>query len=184
VVIIPSVQEFKRNQQGSISLVVFSLFLVTISSLLVITDIAAIGIAKRSLTQATEAAAQRGVRNLDKSAYYNGEFDASTQVRNLLGMGPGDPGVPIDCSKAIGDAQGALSDWSYGPKSLRRVEISNLSISSIECDGYGIQLVTRATARLPLVLPFANLTSVVITSTVSTTNQRAKGFSPFGIRIF
>lgn len=184
MVIIRFIQEFRRNEKGSISLVVFSLFLVTISSLLVITDISAIGIAKRSLTQATEAAAQRGVRNLDKSAYYKGEFDASTQVRNLLGIGPSDPGVPIDCSKAIGDAQGALSDWSNGPKSLRRVEIRNLSISRIECDGFGIQLVTSATARLPVVLPFANLTSVEITSSVSTTNQRTSGFSPFGIRIF
>lgn len=178
------VRGFSENEEGSISLVVFALFITTVSTLLVVTDIAAIGIAKRSLTQATEAAAQRGVRNLNESAYYKGEFDASTQVRNLLGVGPSDPGVPIDCSKAIGDAQGALLDWSYGPKPLRRVEISNLSISKLECDGFGIQLVTRATAHLPLTIPFVNLNSVVITSTVATKNERSSGFSPFGIRIF
>ena len=182
--LINKVRDFAKNEEGSISLVVISLFLVTISALLVITDIAAIGVAKRSLTQATEAAAQRGIRNLDQTAYYQGEYDASTEVRKILGMGPTDPGVPIDCSKAIDDARGALSDWSNGPKTLRRIEISNLSISQIDCDGFGIQLVTRATARLPLVVPFANLTSVEINSTVSTLNQRAKGFSPFGIRIF
>ena len=178
------IRQFIQNESGSISLIVFSLFLTTVASLLVITDIAAVGIAKRTLTQATESAAQRGVRNLDKSAYYRGEFDATTQVQNFLGMGPVDPGVPIDCSKAIGDAQSALSDWSNGPKSLRRVEITNLSISEIHCDGFGIQLITRATARLPLVVPFANLNSVEISSNVSTTNKRAEGFSPFGIRIF
>ncbi|MEY3894023.1 MAG: hypothetical protein RIR78_801 [Actinomycetota bacterium] len=182
--VIYQIRRFSKNERGSISLVVFSLFLTTVTSLLVITDIAAVGIAKRSLTQATESAAQRGVRNLDKGAYYKGEFDATTQVQNLLGMGPTDPGIPIDCSRAIGDAQGALMDWSNGPKTLRRVEITNLRISQIECDGFGIQLITHATVRLPLVLPFAHLNSIEISSTVATTNKRLGGFSPFGIRIF
>jgi len=173
-----------RSESGSISLVVMALFVVSLSSILVITDVAAVAIAKRSLTQATEAAAQRGVRNLDKTSYYRGEFDATTQARNLFGIGPSDPGVPIDCSKALGDAEGALADWSSGPNGLRRVEITNLKISRIECDGFGIQLITQATAKLPLVLPFFNLDSVEISSKVSTTNTRAKGFSPFGIRIF
>jgi Flp pilus assembly protein TadG len=173
-----------QSESGSISLVVMALFIVSLSSILVITDVAAVAIAKRSLTQATEAAAQRGVRNLDRGAYYRGEFDATTQARNLLGVGPSDPGIPIDCSKALGDVEGALADWSSGPNSLRRVEITNLKINRIECDGFGIQLITQATARLPLVLPFLNLDSFEISSKVSTTNTRAKGFSPFGIRIF
>ena len=173
-----------RSESGSISLVVMSLFIVSLSSIFVVTDVAAVAIAKRSLTQASEAAAQRGVRNLDKTSYYRGEFDLSTQAQNLFGVGPSDPGVPIDCSKALGDAEGALADWSSGSKSLRRVEITNLKISRIECDGFGIRLVTQATAQLPLVLPFFNLDSVEISSDVSATNTRAKGFSPFGIRIF
>ena len=77
-----------RNESGSISLVVMSLFIVSLTSILVITDVAAVAIAKRSLTQATEAAAQRGVRNLDTTSYYRGEFDATTQARNLFGIGP------------------------------------------------------------------------------------------------
>jgi hypothetical protein len=173
-----------RDESGSISLVVMALFIVSLSSIFVITDVAAVAIAKRSLTQATEAAAQRGVRNLDKTSYYRGEFDATTQARNLFGIGPPDPGIPIDCSKALGDAEGALADWSSGPSSLRRVEITNLTINQIQCDGFGIQLITQATAKLPLVLPFFNLDSVEISSKVSTINTRAKGFSPFGIRIF
>lgn len=172
------------GESGSISLVVIALFIVSLSSILVVTDVAAVAIAKRSLTQVTEAAAQRGVRNLDKSTYYRGEFDATTQARDLFGIGPTDPGVPIDCSKALRDAEGALVDWSGGPNSLRRIEITNLKISRIECDGFGIQLITQATAKLPLVLPIFNLDSVEISSKVSTTNIRAKGFSPFGIRIF
>jgi hypothetical protein len=179
-----NINKIIREESGSISLVVISLFMVSLSTLFVITDVAAVAIAKRSLTQATEAAAQRGVRNLDRDAYYRGEFDVTTQARNLFKLGPSDPGVPIDCSKALGDAEGALADWSSGPNSLRRVEITNLKINRIECDGFGIQLITQATAKLPIILPFFNLESVEISSKVSTINKRAKGFSPFGIRIF
>jgi hypothetical protein len=173
-----------RDERGSISLVVISLFLVSVMTALVVTDIATISIAKRSLTQVTESAAQRGVRNLDLGAYYSGEFDLTTTASNFFGVGPEDPGVPIDCSKALGDAQGALADWSSGDKSLRRSEITSLRISEITCDGFGIQLITEATARLPIAIPIFKVESVRITTRVSTTNTRKAGFAPFGIRIF
>jgi hypothetical protein len=173
-----------REDRGSISLVVLTLFLITIITSLVITDIAAVVIAKRSLTQATEAAAQRGVRNLNRDAYYSGEFDLSTMVGNIFGAGPKDPGIPIDCSKALGDSQGALAEWARGPRSLRRVELNEVYIMDIQCDGFGIQLITTAIARLPIAVPIIRVDKVEITSRVSTTNTRKGGFSPFGIRIF
>jgi len=175
---------FLREEKGSISLVVIALFLVTVMCSLIVVDIASVGIAKRSLTQATEAAAQRGVRNLNLDAYYSGEFDLTTMASNLFGIGPNDPGIPIDCSKAIGDAEGALMDWTNGDKSLRRREITALRISDIECDGFGIQLITEATSRLPITIPILMPDSVQISARVSTTNTRKAGFSPFGIRIF
>lgn len=175
---------FIRDEQGSISLLVITFFLITVSTLILITDIAAVTIAKKSLTQATEAAAQRGVRNLSTEAYYAGEFDLSTTIGNIFGVGPKDPGVPIDCSKALGDAQGALADWAGGPRSLRRIELSEVAISDISCDGFGIQLVTTATAQLPIVIPFFKVGTIQLTSRVSTTNIRKSGFSPFGIRVF
>jgi hypothetical protein len=173
-----------NDERGSISLVVITLFLVTVMTSIVITEVASIAIAKRSLTQVTEAAAQRAVRNLDLKSYYSGEFDLSTMASNLFGIGPEDPGVPIDCSKAMGDAQGALEDWSNGDKSLRRGEIYELRISDINCDGFGIELFTEAVARLPILIPIFNLDRVVIRAQVSTTNTRKSGFAPFGIRIF
>jgi len=174
----------RREEHGSISLIVLTFFLITVITSLVITDIAAVTIAKRSLTQATEAAAQRGVRNLDRESYYSGEFDASTMVGNILGIGPTDPGIPIDCSKALGDSEGALADWGRGPRSLRRIELIDIAIRDIQCDGFGIQLITSATAQLPIVIPLLKIDKVLITSRASTTNTRKAGFSPFGIRVF
>ena len=174
----------RREERGSISLIVLTFFLITVITSLVITDIAAVAIAKRSLTQATEAAAQRGVRNLNRDTYYSGEFDLSTMVGNIFGVGPKDPGIPIDCSKALGDADGAIADWGRGPRSLRRVELLDVAIRDIQCDGFGIQLVTSATAQLPIVIPLLKMDKVQITSRVSTTNSRRAGFAPFGIRVF
>ena len=173
-----------RDERGSISLLVLTFFLISVITSLIITDVAAITMAKRSLTQATESAAQRGVRNLNRESYYSGEFDLSTMAGNIFGIGPDDPGVPIDCSKALGDSQGALADWAGGPRSLRRVELNEIMIRDIECDGFGIQLVTSAMARLPIVIPFLKIEEILVTARVSTTNTRKAGFSPFGIRIF
>jgi hypothetical protein len=173
-----------KDERGSISVLVLALFLITVITSLIITNVAAITVAKRSLIQATEAAAQRGVRNLDKQAYYSGEFDLSTMAGNIFGLGPKDPGVPIDCSKALIDSQGALADWADGPSSLRRVELGEVTITDIKCDGFGIQISTSATARLPIVIPLFRIEKILVTAQVSTTNIRKAGFSPFGIRLF
>jgi hypothetical protein len=62
-----------EDEEGSISILIIGLFVVTVATLLVITNIASIAIAQRSLVQASEAAVQRGVQNLDLEAYYVGE---------------------------------------------------------------------------------------------------------------
>jgi hypothetical protein len=175
---------FFGDERGSISLLVLALFLISVVTSLVITDVAAVTMAKRSLTQATESAAQRGVRNLNREAYYSGEFDLSTMAGNIFGVGPKNPGVPIDCFKALGDSQGALAEWADGPGSLRRVELSDIAIRDIQCDGFGIHLLTEASAHLPIVIPFLKIEKIVVTARVSTTNTRKAGFSPFGIRLF
>ena len=174
---------FVKDENGSISVIVIAFFLLIVTTAIIVTDISAIAVAKRSLTQATESAAQRGVRNLDKKAYYSGEFDISTMVGNILGIGPSDPGIPIDCRSALGDAQSALADWTNGKRSLRRSEIDSVVISDLSCDGFGIQITTRAVLKLPIVIPLFRIERIEIESKVSTLNMREKGFAPFGLRI-
>ena len=172
-----------RDERGSISILVTAFFLITILLLVISTDIAEVAIAKRSLTQATEAAAQRGVRHLNQEAYYQGEFDATTMAANLLGLGPDDPGVPIDCGAAIPSVEQALEDWVSGDRSLTRVELSDLKVSKIECNGYALQITVSARVTLPLSVPVLGVESVEIQSTVGTVNTRDQGFYLFGIRI-
>ena len=66
------------DESGSIAVIVIGLFIITVASLMVMTDVSTVIIAKRSLAQATEAAAQRGVHTLDKSSYYQGTANIFT----------------------------------------------------------------------------------------------------------
>ncbi len=84
------------SEKGSISVVVIGLFIITVASLMVMTDGSALLVAKRSLVQATEAAAQRGVHTLDKSEYYQGKGNAFTSPLAAV-TNRAHPVIPIDC---------------------------------------------------------------------------------------
>ena len=109
-----------EDERGSISVLIIALFLITISLVMITTNIATISLAKRTLTQSAESAAQRGAHFLDEEAYYRGKFNVITMAQNLFGQGPEDPGVPIDCEKAqIGIAEAQLRSKFQTPRHRR-----------------------------------------------------------------
>ena len=83
------------DESGSIAVIVIGLFVITVASLMVMTDVSTVIIAKRSLAQATEAAAQRGVHTLDKSNYYKGKANIFT-VPKAIATNRAHPVIPID----------------------------------------------------------------------------------------
>lgn len=176
-------KKFIRDESGSISILIFSLFTLALITALLLTDISSAYLAKRSLTQATEAAVQRGSRNLDESAYYSGKYNLTSAITSLLGGGEKDPGIPIDCSKGMVDAARSLSDWSEGSTSLTRVNLSSMRIESIDCDGYQISITTSATARLPIVFPFAGIDRVRISSSVGAIDERKSTNNYYGLTV-
>ena len=84
-----------RDERGSLSVVIIGLFFITVAFLMVMSDVATVLVAKRSLAQATEAAAQRGVHTLDKSAYYTGKGTMFTAPLAILTQRDHSP-IPID----------------------------------------------------------------------------------------
>jgi hypothetical protein len=74
-----------RDERGSLSIVIIGLFVITVASLMIMTDVATVMVAKRSLTQATEAAAMRGVHTLDRASYYTGKGTMATTPLALIG---------------------------------------------------------------------------------------------------
>jgi hypothetical protein len=176
-----SIRAFLREDRGSISILIFGLFVVLLSTALVLTDISSVYLAKRSLTQATEAAVQRGLKNLDAESYYSGEYNALQFARNLLGSGEEDPGIPIDCQAGLRDTQEILNDWQSTNSS--RVNLDQIQLRDYQCDGFQINIETAAIARIPIPLPFIRFDGISIHSHAGGIGERAdtNNFSGFDI---
>ena len=171
-------KKYANDEEGSISLLIIGLFVVTVATLLVITNIASIAIAQRSLVQASEAAVQRAVQNLDLKAYYVGEGGMLSGILNN-----GDVPIPIECSSANSAISDELRHWNSANSSLLRREIRDIWMSEFNCDGVSVGISTTAFAVLPLQLPFVNLINIQLHTSVGATNTRSKGLYLFGIRI-
>ena len=174
-------QIFLRDDRGSLSVLILGLFLVILTTLMILTDVSSVYFAKRSLAQATEAAAQRGVRNLDLGSYYRGEYNIKTFIRNL--SGERDPGIPIDCEKGRKDSINAISEFSRDRESLLGSQLGEIRVDQISCDGYQLSIQTSSTARLPFVIPFINIGSVEITSHVGAFDERKITTNYYGINV-
>ena len=106
-----------KDEEGSISLLIIGLFVITVATLLVITNIASIAIAQRSLIQASEAAVQRGVQNLDLNSYYVGKGGMMSGILNS-----GEVPIPIECTDASSEISDELKHWNSSNDSLLRRE--------------------------------------------------------------
>ena len=166
------------DEKGSISLLIIGLFVVTVATLLVITNIASVAIAQRTLVQASEAAVQRAVQNLDLDAYYVGEGGMLSGLINA-----GKVPIPIECNSASSAISDELQHWNSSNRALLRREIQDIWLSEFNCDGVSVGISTSAFAVLPLQFPFINLKSIELHTSVGATNTRSKGLYLFGIRI-
>jgi hypothetical protein len=172
-----------RDERGSISILTIALFLITVTLIMISTNVAAVTVAKRTLTQSAESAAQRGAHFLDEDAYYTGKFNVITMAAILLGRGPEDPGIPIDCDLARGGIAEALEDLFRESHLLIDKGVSDLKVLEIACDGRDVRVALQANVDLPFQLPFMGIRSITLRSAATTFNQRNNGFHLFGFRI-
>lgn len=171
-----------RDERGSLSVVIIGLFFITVAFLMVMSDVATVLVAKRSLAQATEAAAQRGVQTLDKSAYYTGKGTMFTAPLALLTQRDHSP-IPIDCNRAVFNVMLELSNWSNDDGSMKRHELQGIVLTDLQCDGSSIEISTYSQVKFPFTVPFSRMDSAILTATAGTTNQVQEGFYLFGIRL-
>ena len=159
----------------------------TLIVLVILTNISSIYLAKRALTKASEAAVQRGVRNLDLQTYYQSDYNFWQFAWNLTGEGETDPGIPIDCQKGRDDALSAMEKWMQLSESKEtangRENLEDIRVNRVECDGYQLTISTSADVRLPFLLPFINLDYVEISTTVASIAQRRITTNYYGIDI-
>jgi hypothetical protein len=171
-----------KNDSGSLSVVVIGLFVITVASLMVMTDIGTIMVAKRSLAQASEAAAQRGVHSLDKASYYQGKGTMFT-VPLAIATQREHPSIPIDCDKGGLEVLLELNSWSNDESNLRHRYLSSIQLTGFECDGQNLEIKTQSKVDLPFRVPFSSTTSVTLHASAGVTNQVQEGFYLFGFRI-
>ncbi len=171
------------DEKGSISILIVGLFLLSVITLMILTDISSVYLAKRTLTQATEAAAQRGVRNLNLEKYYEENYTAIRFGLNLLGDREKDPGIPIDCEKGRSDAGEALQNWVKLDYALTRTNLTSIQIEEISCDGYELGIRTAARVKLPFALPFLNKSDVEISSKVGIFDERKITTNYYGVNL-
>jgi hypothetical protein len=172
-----------HSEEGSISVVVIGLFVITVASLMVMTDVSAMIVAKRSLVQATEAAAQRGVHTLDKSEYYQGKGNIFT-VPLAVATGRDHPTIPIDCTRGGIEVLLELNSWSNDQSDMKWRQLKGIELTEFSCDGESLQISTRSEMKFPFKLPFATTDSIFLTATAGTTNKVQEGFYLFGVRVY
>jgi hypothetical protein len=170
-------------ETGSISVVVIGLFVVTVASLMVMTDVSALVVAKRSLVQATEAAAQRGVQSLDQSEYYQGKANIFT-VPMAIATQREHPVVPINCRRGGVEVLLELNSWSNDDGDMKWQHLKGIELTDFSCDGSSLQISTRSEMKLPFKVPFSTTDSVFLTATAGTTNTVQEGFYLFGVRVY
>lgn len=170
------------DDSGSIAVIVIGLFVITVASLMVMTDVSTVIVAKRSLAQATEAAAQRGVHTLDKSSYYQGKANVFT-VPMAIATNREHPVIPIDCNRGGFEVLLELYSWSNDNSDLKWHQLKGIQLTNYQCDGQSLEIETRSEVNLPFKVPFSSIDSVFLTASSGTTNQVQEGFYLFGIRL-
>ena len=170
------------DESGSIAVIVIGLFLITVACLMVMTDVSTLIVAKRSLAQATEAAAQRGVHTLDKSSYYQGKANVFT-VPLAVARQRAHPVIPIDCNRGGYEVLLELHSWSLDKSDLKWQQLEEIQLTNYQCDGQSLDIETRSEVKLPFKVPFSSIDSVFLTASAGTTNQVQEGFYLFGIRL-
>ena len=181
---INSYHQLLIEETGSISLLIISFFIATLSALMVITDVAVVANAKRSLDHATEAAAMRAVHNLDEAAYYKGKHTILTSVWEIAKDGTwADNRVPIDCDKGRKEVMNEMNSWIINTSNMKTLQIQSFEIENYECVYDVVRLKTSATVKLPFPAPFTDVDRTKVNSSITTLNEKDKGFYLFGIRL-
>ena len=174
--------QFLKDDSGSLAVIVIGLFIITVASLMVMTDVSTVIVAKRSLAQATEAAAQRGVQTLDKANYYQGKGNVFT-VPLGIATHRAHPVIPIDCNRGGLEVLLELHSWSNDDTDLKWHQLKGIQLTDYQCDGQTVAITTRSEVNLPFRVPFSSIDSVFLTASAGTTNQVQEGFYLFGIRL-
>ena len=155
------------DESGSLSLLIISLFFITLVLSFAIIDISGALVAKRQLFNIGEAAISRAAHNIDLPRYYAGDWKSSGV--STSGMSPQGENylVPIDCLVASRSLESEIaSSMLHG---------SEVHIESFTCDGDVIHATISSeiapTLALPILQGSVMNRLLTITATISASNE-------------
>ena len=156
--------EWFIREDGSLSLLITSLFLFTLVLSFAIIDISGAYLAKRELINMGEAAISRSAHNVDLNRYYSGD-----RVTSGINPSTGDPTylVPVDCQSAEKSLASEVSELSLHGSAV------NISQFSCEADILHATLESKIapTLRLPLLNGSIMNGLLTISATLSVSNH-------------
>lgn len=172
------------REEGSLSILIIALFLIALISLAIITNVAVVANAKRSLDQVTEAAAMRAIHNLDERSYYSGKHTILNSIANLASAGNySDNRIPIDCELGKQAVFEEFRVWESSVSKMKTLQIESANIDRYQCQYDWVNLQTSATVKLPFAIPFTGRENATVESSITTLNEKDKGFYLFGVRL-
>jgi uncharacterized membrane protein len=178
------VSGFHNDENGSLVFLIIGLFVAALTAFMVMTDVAVVANAKRSLDQATETAAMSALKNLDKSSYYTGKHTILTSAYMALGNSDyADERVPVDCNAGWQNVNSEMDSWIKSNSGLKTMQIHDYEITAYECVYDVVHLETQATVKLPFPAPMSSSDQTTIKSSVTTRNEKDKGLWLFGFRL-
>jgi uncharacterized membrane protein len=178
------VSGFHNDENGSLVFLIIGLFVAALTAFMVMTDVAVVANAKRSLDQATETAAMSALKNLDKSSYYTGKHTILTSAYMALGNSDyADERVPVDCNAGWQNVNNEMDSWIKSNSGLKTMQIHDYEITAYECVYDVVHLETQATVKLPFPAPMSSSDQTTIKSSVTTRNEKDKGLWLFGFRL-
>jgi hypothetical protein len=178
-----SIFKVLKDDRGSISVLTIGLFIVLLSVALILTDVSSIYLAKRSLSLASEAAVQYGMKNLDSENYYSGEYNFNQLLVSSLGQAQENPGIPIDCEAGLSDVRQVIDDWQRVSLASKRENMTDFELADYQCDGFQIYVETTAVVRIPIPVPFIYLDEVLIKTHAGAVAERAETNNYYGLDI-
>jgi hypothetical protein len=134
-------REFIDDDKGSITPLIVLYFIVIMSSIFVIANVASMYIARKELITMAEAALAKAAQELDEARYYY-------SLSSILSSGdPQARAIPINCNDASDTFRREISAMSFQ---------TEIEIIKFECDGLNLRATVSESSRLLFELPIFN----------------------------
>ncbi len=134
-------REFIDDDKGSITPLIVLYFIVIMSSIFIIANVASMYIARKELITTAEAALAKAAQELDEVRYYY-------SLPSIFSSGDSQArAIPINCNDASETFRREIAAMSFQ---------TEIEISKFECDGENLSASLSETSRLPFELPIFN----------------------------